>query len=126
MYSRFAYLCLACGCIGLGAAGVLLPLLPTTPFLLVAAWAAPKASPRLANWLHEHPRFGPLLKAWWEERAIPSRAKLAACLLMSTSWLMLLITATSPVVPVVTGLLFVAVGIYVCTRPLPQVDRSPP
>ena len=123
---RLPYLVLAYACIALGAAGVVLPLLPTTPFLLVAAWAAPKASPRLDAWLHQHPRFGPILTAWREERAIPKRAKWLACVMLLASWLVMLATTSLPWVPIATGILFVCVGTYVCTRPTPRprVERD--
>jgi hypothetical protein len=119
-HRRLPYLCLAYACVALGAAGVVLPLLPTTPFLLVAAWAAPKGSPRLDAWLHRHPRFGPVLRAWDEERAVPTRAKWLACVLMLLSWTLMLFTTSSLWVPFITGLLFLAVGRYVCTRPAPR------
>jgi uncharacterized membrane protein YbaN (DUF454 family) len=117
---RFLYLGLAYLCVGLGIAGVFLPILPTTPFLLVAAWAAPKASPRLDAWLHEHPRFGPMLRAWRDERAVPTRAKWLACSLLLLSWVILLVTASSPWIPVGTALLFIVVAAYVTTRPAPR------
>ena len=119
-HPRWPYLCLAYVCIGLGAAGLVLPLLPTTPFLLLAAWAAPKGSPRLDAWLRRHPRFGPILRAWDEERAVPTRAKWLACALMLLSWTIILINTSSPWVPVLTGVMFIAVGTYVCTRPAPR------
>jgi uncharacterized protein len=122
-WRRLPYLCLAYACIALGAAGVVLPGLPTTPFLLLAAWAAPRASPRLDAWLHQHPRFGPVLRAWHEERAVPTRAKWLACALMLVSWIIMFIKTTSLWVPVVTGLLFITVGTYVCTRPTPRASR---
>src|SRR5690606_41134853 len=59
------------GAVGLALAGTVLPLLPTTPFLLVAAWAFARSSPRLDAWLHAHPRLGPPLAAWQARRAIP-------------------------------------------------------
>ena len=114
---RLAYLGLAYGCVGLGAAGIVLPLLPTTPFLLVAAWAAPKSSPRVEAWLYEHPHFGPPLRAWHEQRAVPRRAKWIACLLLLSSWLVLWLSTDSPIVPVITGLLFMGVATFLVTRP---------
>jgi uncharacterized protein len=127
---RLAYLCLAYGCVGLGAAGIALPLLPTTPFLLVAAWAAPKGSARLDAWLHNHPHFGPPLHAWHEQRAVPRRAKWLACLLLLSSWLILWLTTDSPLVPVITGILFLSVAAFLLTRPdaAPEAareDRTP-
>lgn len=125
MTRRWPYLCLAYGCIGLGAAGVILPLLPTTPFLLVAAWAAPKGSSRLDHWLRNHRHFGPILHAWHQHRAVPRRAKWLACLLMLCSWLVLLKTA-GPVVPIITGGLFLGVGVFLVTRPSPADAGAPP
>lgn len=121
---RLPFLCLAWSCIGLGTAGLFLPLLPTTPFLLLAAWAAPKGSPRLALWLETHPRFGPVLAAWRDERAVPTRAKWLAAGLMLSSWIILWLTAP-PLVPLLTGALFLCVGGYVCSRPAPRTEKTP-
>lgn len=120
--NRLPYLCLAYGCLGLGAAGMLLPLLPTTPFLLVAAWAATRGSPRLEYWLNHHSPFASTLAAWREQGAVPLRAKWLACLLMLASWLFLLYIRSPLPVLVFTGLMFVAVGAFLISRPKP---RSP-
>lgn len=117
---RMPYLCLAYACIGLGAAGAVLPLLPTTPFLLLAAWAAARGSPRLERWLHQHSPFAPLLNAWREQRAVPLRAKWLACLLMLGSWLLLLYLRSPLPVLILTGLLFICVGGFLVTRPNPR------
>lgn len=62
----------------LGGIGIILPLLPTTPFVLLAAWCFAKSSPRLHNWLLENRIFGPLIRRWDENRCIPLKAKLMA------------------------------------------------
>ncbi|AVF05719.1 DUF454 domain-containing protein [Devosia sp. I507] len=64
---------------GLGIVGAFLPLLPTTPLLILATWFFARSSPRLERWLLEHPRFGGLLRAWRDQGAIPRRAKILAC-----------------------------------------------
>ncbi len=122
---RMPFLVLAYSCIGLGALGVVLPLLPTTPFLLAAAWAAPKGSPALDLWLRRHARLGPVLLAWREQHAIPTRSKWIACLLLLTSWLILLWTAIHPLVPPLTAVLFIVVAVFVTTRPVPRRPREP-
>lgn len=63
---------------GLGFVGLFLPVLPTVPFLIVAAAAFARSSRRLEAWLLEHRQFGPLIRAWRETGAIPRRAKLLA------------------------------------------------
>lgn len=60
---------------GLALAGIFLPLLPTTPFLLTAAWAFYRSSPALYRRLMEHPRLGPYIRNFREHRAIPLHVK---------------------------------------------------
>ncbi|MBC7172258.1 MAG: YbaN family protein [Polyangiaceae bacterium] len=76
--ARSIYLLLGWVFFGLGAAGIALPLLPTTPFLVLALWAFSRGSHRLESWLYHHRVFGPRLQQWREHRVIPLRAKLFA------------------------------------------------
>jgi len=117
---HWPYLVLAYACIGLAFAGIVLPGLPTTPFLLVAAWAASRGSEKLHRWLYEHPRLGPPLRAWEQQRAVPARAKAAAVFLLALSWVIMLVSTDGPLVPLITGILFVVIGTYVVTRPTPR------
>lgn len=64
--------------VGLAMLGAVLPLLPTTPFLLVAAACFAKSSPRLHKMLLENKVFGPLIYHWQASRSIPKRAKVAS------------------------------------------------
>ena len=114
---NFFYLIFAYLCAGLGIIGAFLPLLPTTPFLLLAAWAATRGSPELHRWLHDHPRFGPTLIAWEERRAVSTPAKWTACGLMALSWVLMWWMTEGWLVPTLTGTLFVCVGIFLVTRP---------
>lgn len=68
--------------VGLATAGVFLPLLPTTPFLLLAAACFIRSSPRLYQWLIHHKWFGSYLRNYWEHRAIPRRTKVVIIILL--------------------------------------------
>jgi uncharacterized membrane protein YbaN (DUF454 family) len=76
---------LALGCVVLGLIGVVVPGLPTVPFLLVAAWAGGKGWPALEAWLLQHPRHGPHIRRWRERGAVPRRAKWFSTLMMIAS-----------------------------------------
>ncbi len=80
-------LCVVLGFVslGLGLVGIALPLLPTTPFLLLSAWLFLKGSPRLHAWLLSRPRLGGYIKEFQESRAIPLRAKIIAVVMMALS-----------------------------------------
>lgn len=77
-------LCIILGSISLalGILGIFLPLLPTTPFLLLTAALYFKGSPRLYNWLLNHRHFGPHIRNFRENKAIPLRAKVISLVLM--------------------------------------------
>jgi uncharacterized protein len=70
----------------LGVLGLFLPVLPTTPFLLLAAACFARSSRRIFAWLLNHPQFGPLIREWREYRSIPYRAKRTALWLIALSF----------------------------------------
>lgn len=71
---------IACGWLALALAvvGAFLPVIPTTPLVLVAAWCFSKGSERLHTWLVEDRRFGPMVRDWERHRVIRTRAKVLA------------------------------------------------
>lgn len=82
---RFVYMGLGWFFFGVGALGAFLPVLPTTPFMILALWAFTKSSERLRRWLYTHRVFGPPLQQWNEHRVIPAQAKMVALGTMSLS-----------------------------------------
>ena len=69
----------------LGVAGIFLPVLPTTPFMLLAAACFARSSERFYNWLLDHPVFGTTVREWQEHRSIPRRAKWTAIVMMAVT-----------------------------------------
>ena len=90
--SRALWLIIGLSSLGCGILGVVLPLLPTTPFILVSVFAFARSSPRLHDWLISHQRFGPLITNWQRHGAIDRRTKYIALTVMvltpPISWLM--------------------------------------
>lgn len=80
-------LCTGFGAISIGAGplGLALPLLPTTPFVIVAAFAFSKGSPRFAHALHEHHLFGPIIAEWRARGPIAPRYKALALAMMGAA-----------------------------------------
>lgn len=71
------------GCIAAAIAGIFLPVLPTTPFLLVAAACYARASRRFYNWLLNNRLFGPTILEWQQHRSIRYRTKMVAIVMMA-------------------------------------------
>lgn len=115
--SRTGYRILAYTFAGLGTLGIFLPVLPTTPFILLAAFCASRGSPAFAQWLEDHPTYGPILDNWQRNRAVPAKAKWLACTMMSASWVLLLMLGLPGLVLTLTGAVMVSVACYLLTRP---------
>jgi uncharacterized membrane protein YbaN (DUF454 family) len=91
--ARWLLLTLAGVMVLLGIIGLFLPVMPTVPFLIVAAWAASRSSPRLHRWLYEHPHFGRQLRDWNDAGVVPRRAKWFTTVAMAGSTVSMLVVA---------------------------------
>ena len=112
------YISLGWFCVALGVVGIILPILPTTPFLLVAVWAFSRASPTLAEKLRNHPRVGPPIRNWQDHGIIPLYGKIAAVTMMSIMGIYLLFVSVVPLLFSGSAcLIMLAAGSYVVTRP---------
>lgn len=111
--------------VAIGAVGVVLPLLPTTPFLLLAAFAFARSSTQLDRWLREHRSFGPLIDNWHRNGSIDRKVKRTAIVVIC-------------VTPVITGLfgapfwviacqivVLSAAAVFILTRPSPETESDP-
>lgn len=103
--------------VGLGFIGIFLPLLPTVPFLLLAAFCFARSSERLHNWMMEHPTLGPPIHDWQKNGAISRRAKKLATLsvvaVFALSWLM----GVNATVLIIQAVTLSCVMLFIWTRP---------
>lgn len=106
----------------LGFIGALLPGMPTTVFLILAAWAASKGWPQMDAWLLNHPKYGPTLKAWRENGTVPRKAKYIASSMMFVSGVIMLFTSAPLLVKIFTDLTMLIVAIWLWRRPEPTAQ----
>lgn len=110
--------------LGLGGAGIFVPLLPTTPFVLVAAFAFANSSERLHRWLLDHNVFGPLIDNWRRHRAIGRSAKVLSVLSMFAILVISWLLDVAPWIIVVQALVLGCSATFILSRPSPPPDRS--
>ena len=104
----------------LGFIGALLPGMPTTVFLILAAWASSRGWPQMDNWLLNHPKYGSTLRDWRANGTVPRKAKWLATIMMSISAVLMLFTTAPVAVKVFTNTTMLVVCIWLWLRPEPQ------
>jgi uncharacterized membrane protein YbaN (DUF454 family) len=96
---------------------VVLPLVPATPFLLLAAYGFARSSPRLHGWLLGHPRFGPVITDWQAHGAIAGRVKVTAVAVILATFGGSILFGVPGWILAVQGVALTAVSIFILTRP---------
>lgn len=115
---RPLFVALGCLSLALGFVGIFLPLLPTTPFVLLAAFFFSRGSERLHGWLLGHRLFGPLIRDWEAHGVIRPRAKqLATALILPLFTYTLVFVRVSGTVKAMVGGIGLAVLVFLWTRP---------
>lgn len=125
MTPRSLWLLLGLAALGFGAAGVVLPLLPTTPFVLLAAFCFARSSPRLHAWLLAHPQFGPLIENWRRDGSIAPRVKLISVLVMAATFAGSWLAGVRPWVLAAQAVALGGAALFVLTRPSARPGRPP-
>lgn len=118
MVHRRIYLALGFVFVAIGVAGVVLPIVPTTPMMLLALWAFARSSQRFHDWLLNHRQFGPPLQRWKEHGVIPAKTKVMSLTIMSLSLIYLAGYSEAPALAVAAAALLMLVGaVFIITRP---------
>ncbi|MEO1045552.1 MAG: YbaN family protein [Pseudomonadota bacterium] len=110
--------------LSLGAIGVFLPLLPTTPFVLLAAFAFARSSQRFHEWLLQHRIFGPLIADWRDHGAISRKAKTLSIISMITVLAVSLALAVPQTVIIIQLVVLSAAALFILTRPSVVADKA--
>lgn len=120
--SRLLFAILAYVSLGIGLVAIVVPGLPTTEFILLAAWAATKSSPRLSAWLENHRLFGPILSNWRNGKLITRRAKVSATvsMLICATLMVSLLNHAWPLYLALTGMGIGNLWIWSRPEPAPQ------
>lgn len=103
--------------VGLGTLGIFLPLLPTVPLMILAAFCFGKSSPRLHDWLITHPVYGPHIVDWRERGAIHAGAKKVATASIAVAFGLSILLGVRPAVLMIQALVLCAVLVFIWTRP---------
>jgi|SRR5690554_74610 len=108
---------LAISAVTFGAAGVVLPGLPTVPFLILAAWSAGRGWPAMEVWLLEHPKYGDTIRNWRAHGAVPQRAKALATLMMLVSTTVIFLTPVPELLRWLLPPFLLLVALWLWSRP---------
>jgi uncharacterized membrane protein YbaN (DUF454 family) len=121
---RMLWLMLGLAATACGIAGIVLPLVPTTPFLLLAAFAFARSSPALHDWLVTHPRLGPPIRDWRAHGAISRRAKAAAVIAMVSTLALSWAADIGLGIIAVQAVVLALVAVFVLSRPSGVSERA--
>jgi len=110
--------------VGIGMINAFIPLMPTTVFLLVGAWALSKGSPEWRAKLIAHPRFGRALRDWEDGRRVSRRGKRLAALGMAVGWAIVVVWQGISPWTVGVGVLLAAIATWLWRRPEPRTDAQ--
>lgn len=116
-YKNVGYQLLGLALVGLGIIGIVLPVMPTTIFFILALACFTRSSPKLAAWLLNHPRYGAALRHWQEHKVVPVKAKWFAGTGMLFGFILLLLSSPAWWVLVMVASIEIAVMIYLLSRP---------
>lgn len=122
---RLVYLLVGFIAVGLAFIGILLPIMPTVPFLIVALWAFSKSSEKFHNWLYSHKSFGPILRDWDQYRVVPIWGKIWSSAAMAGSLVMMVFLFEVALWAVsCAAVVMAAIAWYILSKPSRKPDEA--
>jgi len=119
---RWLWITLGTLSLALGTLGLFLPLLPTTVFILIVAFAFARSSPALHDWIMAHKVFGPMIRNWNEHGAIPTKAKVLTVISILASFGLSFVFHLPVWAITFQGISLLIVALFVLTRPKPPAE----
>lgn len=117
LISRVAWIALGFIALGLGVLGIVLPLLPTTPLVILAAFAFAKSSPRLHDWLLQNRTFGPIIIEWQTQGVIAPRYKAIAISMMLAALILSIVIGVPVFVIAIQMICLSLAACFILSRP---------
>jgi len=107
----------------LGFIGIVIPGIPTTPFLLLSAWFFSKSSSFLENWLINHKLFGPLIRDWNEHKSISRKSKIVAVIIIIPTFTFSIYSSLNMIIDILLGITCISLCAYLISRPEPPLEQ---
>ena len=114
---RAVWFAIGVGSLCLGGVGVVMPVLPTAPFVILAAFAFGKSVPAVQRWLERNGTFGPMIADWRTYGAINLRAKIVAVAMMLATIAVSVILSVPAWIIAIQALCIAGATLFICTRP---------
>ena len=107
----------------LGFIGIIIPGIPTTPFLLLSAWFFSKSSSFLENWLINHKLFGPLIRDWNEHKSISRKSKIVAVIIIIPTFAFSIYSSLNMTIDILLGITCISLCAFLISRPEPPLEH---
>ena len=112
MITKYLYMTLGFCCVGMAYIGFIVPGIPFSIFLVIAAWAFAKSSKRMHDWLYNHPWFGEFLTNWTQKQVFPTKGKYLMVIVMASSLAFLWITTYNITAAFWSGMFMFLVAVW--------------
>ena len=123
MIKKYFFIGLGFLFIGLGFIGIIIPGIPTTPFLLLSAWFFSKSSSFLENWLINHKLFGPLIRNWNKHKSISRKSKIIAVIIIIPTFAFSIYSSLNMIIDILLGITCISLCTYLISRPEPPLEQ---